>query len=727
MSHHRLASTRMLALLVAALAALPTPANPPVVSYVFPAGAQKGTTAHVRIGGLFLQGSCQAEISGGGVVGPGSLTPAPRLWFEGPILPLPDSQRQEDYPFDMKATVRVDPTAVPGGRRLRLTTAQGVCSGPVFMVGDLPEVVEAEAEGDPIPQPMPVPGTANGRLFPREDVDLWEFRAEAGKTVTVYIHAGALNSPVVPRLEILDIAGRRVASQMPYPCAGTDASARFAPTTTGTYRARVSDAKALGGPAHVYRLSVTHEHVPLFHGDTGGKPVASPTITVPAVFSGVISRPGGKDEWTILTGTGQPTRIEVAAKSIGSPLWASVSVSGPDGKEVARSEGSEKADPEPIVFKAAGGRYTVRVADKFRDRGGEAFGYRISVKEAARDEPGGFKLTLPGDCFQVARGGTLKVKVGIQRRGGFNGPVKVAAEGLAPGLSQKPAEIKQGQNAADLEITASDKAVVGACNPRIRGTSGELGAVAMAPAQGAAEETGDIRLAVAFETPFKIVSEYEMTSAARGETHRRKYRIERGGFEGPIRVGMADRQARHLQGVSGPEIVIQPGQDSFEYPALLPPWMEMGRTCRVCVMAWAMVRDPVDGREHGVSFSSTEQNQQMIVVVGPGRLGMELDRATVPAKGRQVVRARLSRDPSIKGPLAVEPVIPSHMRGVRISGLKVPEGATEAEITLEFDEESGPFNAPIVLRATARESAGPVSAEAQVLPVRRHRLAPRGD
>ena len=65
--------------------------------------------------------------------------------------------------------------------------------------------------------------------------------------------------------------------------------------------------------------------------------------------------------------------------------------------------------------------------------------------------------------------------------------------------------------------------------------------------------------------------------------YRRKYKIDRGGFDGPIQVRLADKQARHLQGVTGPVLTLKPGETEFEYPAFLPPWMELGRTCRVCV------------------------------------------------------------------------------------------------------------------------------------------------
>src|SRR5262249_56226284 len=75
--------------------------SPPVASYIYPAGGQRGQTVAVRVGGLFLHESCGFEMLGPGVSAGKQLKRVPTLWFEGPLLPLPDSQRQEDYPKDM--------------------------------------------------------------------------------------------------------------------------------------------------------------------------------------------------------------------------------------------------------------------------------------------------------------------------------------------------------------------------------------------------------------------------------------------------------------------------------------------------------------------------------------------------------------------------------------------------------------------------------------------------
>ena len=53
-----------------------------------------------------------------------------RIWFEGPIIPLPDSQQAEDYPADMLGSVSVDPKAALGTRRGRIRPSRGLPPWP---------------------------------------------------------------------------------------------------------------------------------------------------------------------------------------------------------------------------------------------------------------------------------------------------------------------------------------------------------------------------------------------------------------------------------------------------------------------------------------------------------------------------------------------------------------------------------------------------------------------
>ncbi len=694
-------------------------ANPPSAAYIFPAGAQRGATVDVRVGGLFLHDAPAFEVTGPGITHSARLTPVKRVWFEGPLLLIPESQQQEDYPADLSGKISVAKDTPLGSRRVRVFTGQGGASGPVFVLGELPEVIEKEIDGEPIPQAITLPVTANGRIFPREDIDLWEFAAEAGKTVTAFVHSTSINSPLVPKLDIYDAKGNVVAEQMLHACVGTDGSVKFTPKTAGKYRVRITDARTLGGQAYVYRLTVTTERVPEFHyplkvpADGLKDATTAGPLTVPIALNGQVERPGIVNEWKLDLKKGTKYTFDLQARRFGSPLCARVRVLDATGKEVARKEGGEGSDPGDIVITpSADGTYTVSVTEAFRARAGANFVFRLRVLDGAEKVEPGFRISVQVDVFTLLRGGNTPVPVRVERFGGYGGPVTLRAEGLPKGVTFKELTIPAGQVTGSLVLTAGADAPTTSV-PLVLVGSASIGDKPLTVPVSYATAP-DLRLAVGLPTPFKIVDQYVMTSAPRGETYYRKYKVDRGGFDGPIQISLADRQARHLQGVTGPVLTLKPGETEFEYPAFLPPWMELGRTCRVCVMATAKVRDPIDGREHTVSFSSVEQNQQMIVVVGPGRLDLSCDRTSVRAEGEVRLAVKVSRSKNLLGPATVELVLPEHVKGVTAAKLVVPADKSEGELVLTFAPDAGPFNVPLVLKATVSTDRGPVTAETKV-------------
>jgi hypothetical protein len=225
-----------------------------------------------------------------------------------------------------------------------------------------------------------------------------------------------------------------------------------------------------------------------------------------------------------------------------------------------------------------------------------------------------------------------------------------------------------------------------------------------------------LRIATAIQTPFKVVGKYELRNIPRGTVYSRKYSIERNGYEGPLTVSLADRQARHLQGANGPIVKVPATGSEFEYPIHLPPWMETGRTCRVCVQGTGIVRH-VDGTEHLVCFSSREQNDQIIAVVEPELLNVTLDRKTLVVNPDTLatVVVKVSRGNELRGPVRVEVVVPDGLRGITGEPITVATDQDHAEMTFRFTSEAkGPFPAPITVRGVLMKEGSPVTAEAKI-------------
>jgi hypothetical protein len=747
-------------------------ANPPVASYIFPAGGQRGSTVKVRVGGLFLYDKCGFEIVGKGVKGPDFLTKTKTVWFEGSLLPLPDSQRQEDYPRDMAGQIQIDKDAPPGLAYWRLWTGQGATPAMKFMVGDLPEIVEEEIDGDPVPVKVTLPVTINGRIFPREDVDIWTFQAKKGQAITCEVHAARLGSPLDARLEIRDAAGRRLAENEI--SKGGDPLAKFIAPADGEYQVRIHDVRFQGGQAYVYRLTLTADPYVERFFPLGGKrgstiklelagqgvpelvAVALPNVpgnffryqpslarralllelddlpeylkpekavSLPAIFNGRIAKPGNVDRWTWTAKKGDVFVFDLRAARLGSPLDGVLSIEDGSGKELARGESAPGQPDALVTFSVpADGTFSVQVRDRFRSRGGPEFSYRLRVDRPPAPD---FQLSFPSDAVTVYRKGNAKVqaklRINVQRQGKLNEAIALKVDGLPAGVAVSGNTIPPGQNGADLVFKADDKAAIGISRLTITGTAKvdkkvDVTRKAKLTVPRGAPDLDNILLSVALPTPFKIKGEYVMGFAPRGSILKRKYKIERGGYTGPIVISLADKQARHLQGAYGPTIVVPPGANEFTYDVTLPPWMETGRTSRVCVMGVGVIKEP-DGKEHQVSFSSVNQNEQLVAVVGPGKLALELERTTLAFEpGKMLfVPVRIKRGQGVEGDVKLELVVPEHIKGMTGEISTIGKGKEEGRLAIRCaDNARGPFNMPVVVRATIMHEGQPVVAEGKV-------------
>ena len=496
-------------------------AEPPVASYIFPAGGQRGQTVTVRVGGLNLHSRCGCEMLGLGVSVTPRLERANTIWLEGPLLPLPDSQQAEDYPKDMAGQVKIAADASLGVRHWRLWTAQGATPAMKFMVGDLPEVVEQEIAGDPVPLEVQLPITINGRIFPREDVDVWSFKAKKGQAITCEVNAARLGSPLDSIIEVYDPHGQRIAENDDH--FGADSFLRFRASEDGSYQVRIHDVNFKGGQAYVYRLTLTADpyvdRVYPLGGRRGDKvkfelagqrlpsqpvEIALPTagandyahrlaiadkltnpflieldelpeyvsattapVAVPAVLNGRISKPGDTNEWTVALRKGQQYDFDLHASRLGSPLNGVLTLLNATGKELARADavGGGQADPSMRFTALADGNYRVRIEERFRGRSGPEYAYRLRI---APPQAADFRLHLAGDAVGVNRGGEVKLKITAERIGGFAAAIPLEITGLPAGVTAGNTIIPTNQGGVEIGLKADKTAKIQASRLTIR-------------------------------------------------------------------------------------------------------------------------------------------------------------------------------------------------------------------------------------------------------------------
>ena len=775
--------TLLLCVAVILAAFRPALADPPALSYVFPAGGQRGTAVDVKVGALDLPSKAFVEVLGSGVDGGGVIRRVPTLWFEGPFLTQPDSVQVEDYPRDFASRFQIAADAPVGPRGLRIWNSEGASGSIPFVVGDLPEVVEREVEGETPATPVTLPVTINGRIFPREDVDDWSFPLRAGERLTAVVETRRIDSPLEAWIEVLDPQGKPAAEAVRSPLG--DPRLSFVAPADGTYVVKIHDVGFQGGQRLVYRLTLKTGSSVEWVYPAGGRratdlkvtaggygveerPVSvslaaegagrgaailstslpnglpanlevddlpealetepnddrghASTLAVPGVGNGRIDRAGDGDTWRLALMGGHGYLFDLRSARLGSPVAAVLSVTDADGNELASTEDAALTTDDPrLSFRPkADGLYFVRIRDRFRTRGGPASIYRLRVTE---NPDADFRINVAADSLTIPRGGKASLGFEIERLDDRVGPITLEIEGLPEGVRFDKFVVAANVTTATVNLSSDGKAPIRSSLLRVRGTA-EVGGkpvirTALRKGSLGLPEIDTIRLAVSLPHPFELTGPVDFSRSPRGTIHHHPFKVTRGNCESPIEVRIADRQIRHLQGITAPNVILPTGSQDFDFPITLPPWMDIGRTSRTVITTTGIVREP-DGTEHEVSHSWPDNVHQIVTVIAPGRLDLQAGVETLAiAPGRVVsVPVKLKRGPGVDGPVRVELFRPNTAQGMSAEPLLFDGNREEGVLRVECVKSLAVSKTvEMILRATTAVSGEPVTAEASITAV----------
>jgi len=429
------------------------------------------------------------------------------------------------------------------------------------------------------------------------------------------------------------------------------------------------------------------------------------------VGNGVIDKSGDVDVWNVPVTAGRDYKFELRVARLGSDLDPLLKLIDETGKVLGSAEGTTEGsvDPELTIRAKETGIAQVWVRDRFRSRGGPGFGYRLRVTEESSPD---FLLTLKSDTLTLTREKPIKVPVMADRSGGFQGPIELNIEGLPEGVTASKTTIPRLAQVAEIELKASKTAPIRSASIKIRGTAktdlGTLSRVAVRRSTSKIPEIDTVRLAVALKHPFVLTGPIDFSASPRGTVHHHLFQIKAEGMIGPIEVWIADRQIRHLQGVTGPVLMVPQGAKEFDYPITLPPWMETGRTSRAVIRTTGILRE-ADGTEHEVSHSWPDNVHQFVTVVGPGLMSIQTTSAmiTLGPKRSVDIPVKLSRGKGVTGPVRVELVVPWSVRGLTAEPLTFSRDQAAATMRLHCNSTfESPPTAVVNLNAT---TPGPVA------------------
>lgn len=505
----------------------------PTAHYIFPAGGQQGTTVEFKVGAQFAYENAQFDMVGDGIEAVDQIQEIETLRLRAPLLTKPLSMKPESYPRDFAGNVKIAADAAVGQRYWRFWTSQGVTPTRIFVVGDLPEVIEEEIEGAPIPQAVTLPVTVNGRIYPREDIDIWTFTAKAGTTYRLEVAARQLGSPLDMRIEILDPDGRRVDEAIG--AENADPTIHFTAKTSGIHQVALNDVKFSGLLDYVYRLTLTEtthvdwvyplgaqrgSSVKLQAGSNGrDREVLTSALQIPqrapAAYRHVVRSAGRvansvflevgdhpeqleaepNDEWNSLTAPPAvaPTVLNGRiAKRGDRDVWAFQAHQ--DEKVVLDLLASRLGSPlDSVIEVLDGAGEALAEAD---DGGGgtdsrleftpPADGvYYVCVRERFRSRGGpgfayrlhlglkaepNFTLALGNDAMTLKRGEKGNINVSVQRYGAFKGPVRLTVENVPPHLVISETVLPADKPSVAIPVEVKEDAPISGTRLRVHGT-----------------------------------------------------------------------------------------------------------------------------------------------------------------------------------------------------------------------------------------------------------------
>jgi len=208
-------------------------------------------------------------------------------------------------------------------------------------------------------------------------------------------------------------------------------------------------------------------------------------VPVPCDVTGTLSPTGDQDYYTFSARKGETIIVEVYGErpsGLVDPFLIGFDAAGK--RLVSLDDGGQNIgqlrfttntrDPGWDFNVPTDGSYSVCVRDLYHQQRGDArFTYRLSIR---RPQPDFRLVVVPKhdillDAPVVGRGGKQWVDVLAFRKDGFDGPIRVEASALPPGVTCEPVVIGPGKTSAPLVFAAAKEAELGHAAIRVTGTA----------------------------------------------------------------------------------------------------------------------------------------------------------------------------------------------------------------------------------------------------------------
>lgn len=452
-------------------------------------------------------------------------------------------------------------------------------------------------------------------------------------------------------------------------------------------------------------------------------------LIIPSIANGQIMKPGEVDSWFVDLGAKEMIQLEIIAAQVGSRLDSSLKVIDPaTERQITVNDDKIAGQLDSVVTFTApkAGRYEIQVADQYPSRGGADFGYRLKV---TKPDPHDFRLTLnkahinvtaqqlPEEGTKPTRVRGKGVEIEMHKSAAFQTDVMLEAVGLPEGVTMSTDKLQYRRPKLEIYFDAPPDLTPQIAEVTIRGTAEIIldkktketktvvrdATIALPFGEPRPEK---LQIAFAPFVPFKHQGAYALTAdVPAGGTLTKPFKIERMGYDGPLRVRLGERQGRNLQGITGPVMELPAGASEFVYRIQYPAEMELGRTTRVQLLVEAEIPD-AEGKPRTLSFTSFDRPNQIMSIASNGWLSLSTSKPNLVIKPGETapIPLEILRGPQLKDrPVKLELVVPAHIQGITAETVDVAGDQSTAELLLEVGDDPGPINMPIRIRATTSD------------------------
>lgn len=420
-----------------------------------------------------------------------------------------------------RVTATADATLT--ARELRVLTPDGISNPLPLNVGHLPELREAGSNnGIDQAQAIKFPAALSGVISAAAQVDYFKFNAKEGEELVFELDAARRGSALDSSIAVLNAKGKELARNED--ANGLDSLLFFKPKEDGDYILAVRDFRYQGGGNYSYRIYAgalpyvesifpmggqrgqsaevaltgrnlegttkmtlnvaanaprgrqdirantprgnsnlvpfdVQEFPNFLEAEPNNETNAANTVTPPVAINGKIGQRKDIDRFKFKSDKDQKLVCEVIAHRFGSALDTLLVLADANGNMLQQNDDASAADARIEFDAKKDGEYMLVIRD-LTGRGGEDFGYRLSVRPPSTADSGFTARFLP-DTSRVHRGGLTKFRCEVTRVAGFDGPVRFAFEDLPDGISSEPLVMTLAPSSGIMVITASKEAALG--------------------------------------------------------------------------------------------------------------------------------------------------------------------------------------------------------------------------------------------------------------------------